>query len=643
MSDAALLATLPATPLAGVVALLVLRHRERALAPIAVGAALLDIAFAAGAAALEPAAAWAWGPGLELRFAAVGLARVVAVLVPVVAAPVLLYAAAHEREGVARLLAWLLAFLATMELLVVAADLLSLLIGFELVALCSWALIGHQWRDPDNARAAGRALLTVRLGDLGLVFAAGAAFGATGSLAFETLGAAPRPALDAIAAGVLLATAAKSAQLPFSPWLFEAMVGPTPVSALLHSATMVAAGAYALARLAPVLEPVGWFAPTVIGVGLATALSGGVVAALHDDVKKALAASTSAQYGLMFVAIGAGSTAAAGAHLVTHAVFKSLLFLGAGIAIHAAGTGRLGEMRLGGALPGAAVAFGIGAAALAAIPPLGGGWSKEKIVEAAFHHAGWLGVGIVVAGFLSALYAGRLHLLAFGPARGAGGTRRHRLPSPAEMAGAASLAALALLLGFLWLPGAGRVVETATGGALSEGPTWEAIVSLGSVTAGLGLAALLWRRATLVHLGLPRVAGRAAASWLGLPVLARAIVVRPTRIVAADLAAFDDRVVDAGVRLAGRLGAALGRLLAARAELGFDGLVRGFGRATLLTALGSRFADDRGVDRTIEGIADGIGGAGRRTPAVQTGLVHHYLAILLAGLFAIVALFVWGR
>ncbi|MGY8822312.1 MAG: proton-conducting transporter transmembrane domain-containing protein, partial [Pseudomonadales bacterium] len=146
---------------------------------------------------------------------------------------------------------------------------------------------------------------------------------------------------------ILLACAAKSAQLPFSPWLFAAMSGPTPVSALLHAATMVAAGVYLLIRLHQTLDAVAWFAPLAIGLGLATALAGGVVASLQGHAKKLLAASTSSHYGLMWLAVGAGYPGAALLHFVTHAFFKAGLFLAAGIAEHHVGSYSLGDMRLG--------------------------------------------------------------------------------------------------------------------------------------------------------------------------------------------------------------------------------------------------------------------------------------------------------
>ncbi|MGH2601645.1 MAG: proton-conducting transporter membrane subunit, partial [Dehalococcoidia bacterium] len=308
-------------PLVGSAGLLLLRSRPRAIAVAPVAVLLVTLMFGAWAAFTEPTFSWHWSPRIELRLAVEDFGRVMVVLVPLIAAPIVAYAAATEGEGRLRLLVLMLAFVSAMLLLVSAADFLTLLFAWELVGFVSWALIGHRWRDPHAVRSAAQAFVTTRIGDIGLYVAAGMTFVATGSFAFAGLPRADSVALGVVAAGVLVAAAAKSAQLPFSPWLFAAMAGPTPVSALLHSATLVAAGTYLLIRLAPALAPVWWFLPALALVGIATAVAGGIVAFIQTDIKRALAASTSAQYGLMFVAVGAGSAAAGAAHLVAHAAF----------------------------------------------------------------------------------------------------------------------------------------------------------------------------------------------------------------------------------------------------------------------------------------------------------------------------------
>jgi NADH:ubiquinone oxidoreductase subunit 5 (subunit L)/multisubunit Na+/H+ antiporter MnhA subunit len=585
----------------------------------------------AWAALAEPGMRIAWSPAFELALRVEGFGRVMVVLVPFIATPIVAYAAASEPEGRTRLIGLMLAFVASMLLLVVAADFISLLIAWELVGATSWALIGHAWRDRTNVEAATRAFLTTRLGDLGLYAAAGATFAASGSFGFDGLAGAASPWREIVAGGVLLAAAAKSAQVPFSPWLFAAMAGPTPVSALLHSATLVAAGAYLLIRLAPDLAQVAWLLPVTAMIGIATALAGGVVATLQPHAKRALAASTSAQYGLMFVAIGAGSTAAAGAQLVTHAAFKSLLFLAVGVAIHATGTALVGRMRVGRILPFVAAAAGIGSLALAGVPPLGGAWSKEAILAAALEMSAGLGAATLVAGFLTAIYAGRLWLLAFGP----GGRPPGPQPTRTELAALAILAAATLALGALFFPGAAVVIVELTGGVIPGGASWELILSL----AVLGAAALvlqsLDRRGRLVDLGAGPRAQAALADWLALPRLTTLLVVAPTLRLASGLARADDRVIDAGVRASVRAADLVSIVAARRVEISVDAVVRLIATATTLVADRSRRADDSAVDGVVEGTGRGIGLAGRHSRRLQTGLTHQYFVIAAAGLVLI--------
>ncbi len=652
----------------GALAPILVRHRG-ALPWLALVPMLLALLTATWAAAVQPVIDWSWwGPHIRPQLAIVGIGRVLVVLVPLIALPVVLYAAARDQPGTRRLLVLLLAFTGAMELVAMAGDFLTLLIGWELVGACSWGLIGHEWRDAARPRAALQAFITTRLGDLGLYLAAAAAFAATGSVRFDTLSGAPSSALQVIAGGVLLAAAAKSAQLPFSPWLFSAMAGPTAASALLHSATMVAAGAYLVARLAPALEATGWFLPAVAWLGLATALAGGVVASLQSNLKKALAASTSAQYGLMFVATGAGSTAAATVHLVTHAAFKALLFLGAGIVLHAAGTLDLARLRLGSALPTVARLFAVGALALAAVPPLGAAFSKEQVLAAAAGSSfggAWLVVGMIAAGFLSAVYAGRIYLLAFAPGESSGVAE----PATAERWSLALLAGLSVALGLLWIPAVARLVEGVVLSALPD----ESVVLFGASVVSIGAAGALcwrlWNDGHLLTFGLPAALRTGVAAWLGLPVLAQRLVVDPVRRFSRALAAFDDRVVDAGSRAAATVstvisglmsrwgergfeeaGAAVTRLTTGLAfasagpgERGIDGAVVAVSRLTTVLAGVSQRADDRGIDSAVERVAREIGWAGHQSRRLQTGLAHHYYVILAAGALIVLAVAAFGR
>ena len=601
----------------------------------------------------EASATFGWGGGLELTLNATGLSLVMAVLVPTIAAPVAAYAAFHEpKHALGRMVGLLTAFVGAMELLVLADDLLTLLIGWELVGVLSWALIGFAWRNPAAVRSAGQAFVPTRFGDLGLFLAAGGAYAATGSMRFDALLAVTGTKLDVVAAGVLVAAAAKSGQLPFSAWLFSAMAGPTPVSALLQSATMIAAGAYVLARLQPALSAAAWFGPTVIGIGLATALAGGVVALLQNHAKRVLAASTSARYGLMFVAIGAGYPGAAGAHLVTQAFFKALLFLAVGVAMKSAGTGDITQMRLGRALPATAGFALVGSLALAAVPPLGGAWTKEAIVAAAADKSVALAVGVAIAGALSAAYATRLYLLAFGR----DGAAEAPGPTPVETAALAALALGTVALGVLWLPGSAERVAEITGGRVAGESLALTAAGIVAVIAGFVGGHTLARRPVAV----PAV----LADWLGIPGATQRLIVDPALAIARALASFDDRVVDAGVRAAGRLGAttaralamfdrtvvdagvratgrlgaAASRLLAWRDDLALDAVVEWTSRASM--AVANRFTrdDDRVLDGAVVGVATGVGAAGRLARRTQTGMAHHYLLIIAVGVAVLVLL-----
>ena len=416
------------------------------------------MALTAGVAAFAAWAGWTgrlpWSEslGLSLDYAPATspVAALFAVLVPVVAAPVLAYGAGHEEgRGLTRLLAVLAFFVAAMEVVAGAADLLTLLLGWELIGACSAVLIAHHWRDGENPRAGSIVFVTTRAGDLGLFLALGAAFAGVGSLEYGALGGLDGLHLHLVVAGVLVAAAAKSAQVPFAPWLFVAMKGPVTVSSLLHAATMVAAGAFLLIRLHTVLDTAPWFGAATMAVGLTTALMAGVVALLQSHAKRLLAGSTSAHYGLMFLAVGAGYPAVAALHLVAHALAKAPLFLATGIAHECAGSYELWRMELRRVLPGIATATLVVAGAIAGLPPLGAAWTKEAVVTTAGHAAPWVAVAAALAGALSAAYMARFFFQAFGT----GSTARDgRSPRSLERWPLYLLAAATVALGVLWLP-----------------------------------------------------------------------------------------------------------------------------------------------------------------------------------------------
>ena len=633
--------SLPLVPLLAGPLLWASRPRRGLLGVLAGAVLLTTVAIAVWAALTRASATYAWSPMLSLHAATGPVAGVVAVLVAAIALPVTAYAAAHEPErGLARLVGLLVTFVGCMQLLVVADDLLTVLIGWELVGAVSWSLITHDWRQHDLPPAAAHAFNTSRLGGLGLFAAAGAAFAHLGSLRYDALLDLEGAALHVVVAGLVLAAATKSGQVPFSPWLFSAMGGPTPVSALLHSATMVAAGAYLLARLIDVGELTAWFSPVVVAVGLTTALAGGLVASLQPHAKKVLAASTSAHYGFMFVAIGSGAAGVAIAHLVVHAAFKALLFLVAGVAIGAVGSAALAQMRLGSVLRWTSGCSLVGASALAAIWPLGGAWSKEKVVAASVGSGVWVALLVALAGAASAFYAARFHLLAYGWRSGEERRQLHR-PGRVELSAIGVLALATLVFSLLWVPGAKEVVADLTGRGIPAGAPWELVASLGLAVLGVYAAWTLDRSGRLVTLRTGPTA-RAAADWLALPTLTRRAVVDPTLALAAAAARFDDRVVDAPLRLAGGVPHATA-LLARADNVLVDAGVRGTAASTAALARLLSVFSEAGVDGVVRLVAGGAGAFARDSRRLQTGMAHHYYVIVAGGIALLVAVAALGR
>lgn len=574
-----------------------------------------------GATALDT---YRWSDTLELSVGLSTAGAVFALTVPLIALPIVVYAGYHDlalrddrlhaASGDARLLALLVAFVGAMQLLVLASDLLTLLIAWELVGACSWALIAHRWGEGGIPEDAARAFLVTRFGDLGLYIAAAAVFAGSGGFAYADLAALDGGLLHVAVAGIVLAAAAKSAQVPFSAWLFAAMSGPVPVSALLHAATMVAAGVYLLVRLEPTLSAVAWFMPVVIAIGLVTALAAGVVGAVQGHAKKLLAASTSAQYGLMWVAVGTGFPGVALVHFVAHACMKAGLFLSTGLAERQSGSYRLDALRLGRRLPGIAATTLISSLALAGVIPLGAAWSKEQIVAAANHQATWLALLVALAGGLSALYATRFQVLAYGRPRRDERPPRTGSPAPPSPATWAlrSLAGATLLLSLLWWPEFHRTVIGLLNADRPRSHLWLLAVSLALVLLGIvwgiGTARHGWRL-------VPRNWQGAAAAWFGLVPLMQSIETCVSA-TSARLARFDDDVVAAGLRGTARFGTWLARWGSARGET-FAG----------------------GLPDSLSRLIDWGGQWARRA---QSGQTHHYYTGIAAGFAIVLILLVIG-
>ena len=328
---------------------------------------------------------------------------------------------AHD-HGFWRFFTWFPLFVFAMLILVLADNYLLLFVGWEGVGLCSYLLIGFWFERPEPAGAAKKAFVMNRIGDWGYTIGMITTFLVFGSLNFGDV--FDRVAKDPPAQGVLalicvslfFGATGKSAQLPLSSWLPDAMEGPTPVSALIHAATMVTAGVYLVARSTPLFAAAGQVLPLVGAVGGLTAIFAATIALVQYDIKRVMAYSTVSQLGYMFLALGVGAPVAAMFHLVTHAFFKALLFLGSGSVIH--GLGNVQDMRQMGGLrakmPLTYVTMLIAGGALAALPPLAGFWSKDEIVGAAFTNGFTVlwAVG-VLTGALTAFYITRALWLTF--------------------------------------------------------------------------------------------------------------------------------------------------------------------------------------------------------------------------------------
>ena len=322
-------------------------------------------------------------------------------------------------------------FAGSMLVLVASPTLLQLLVGWELVGACSYLLIGHYWEERENSSAAIKAFITNKVADIGLIIgiimlALSAGTFRISDILYKATHGSESISKVALVAGALLFIGAmgKSAQFPLHVWLPDAMAGPTPVSALMHAATMVTAGVYLLARMFPFYEGVA--APVkemILLVGILTLFLGGCLAIVQDDLKKVLAYSTISQLGYMVTAIGAGAYTAGLMHLWTHAFFKALLFLGAGSVIHAVHSNNMSEMGgLKDVMPKTFKTFIIGTVALTGLPPLAGFFSKDEIL-ASLSHEGYTGYFIIASlgAFITAFYMTRVVIKTFyGDYRGRG-------------------------------------------------------------------------------------------------------------------------------------------------------------------------------------------------------------------------------
>ncbi|BBZ27420.1 NADH-quinone oxidoreductase subunit L [Mycolicibacterium madagascariense] len=511
---------------------------------------------------------------------------------------------AHDPER-RRFFAYLNLFVAAMLLLVLADNYLGLYMGWEGVGLASYLLIGFWSYKPSAATAAKKAFVVNRVGDVGLALALMVMFASVGTISYEgVFGAAglmTHGTLTAIGLLLLLAACGKSAQVPLQSWLGDAMEGPTPVSALIHAATMVTAGVYLIVRSGPLYDLAPDARLGVVVVGAVTLLFGAVIGCAKDDIKKALAASTMSQIGYMVLAAGLGPAGYAIAimHLLTHGFFKAGLFLGAGSVMH--GMDDETDMRRYGGLrsvmPITFVTFGLGYLAIIGVPPFAGFFSKDAIIETAFATGGFrgllLGGAALLGAGITAFYMTRVMLMTFfGERRWKPDTHPHE--SPASM----TMPMIVLAIGSV---GAGGLL--AIGGTLQQ---WlEPVVGAHPETAEVVPAWVL-------------TVGTLAVVAVGIAIAYRMYATRPVPQTAPD---------DVSTLT-----------VAARRDLYGDAFNEGvLMRPGRMLVAGLVDVDDDGIDGVSRRLGDVVGGASERLRQFQTGFARSYALSMLGGAALVVA------
>ncbi|MEI5102201.1 NADH-quinone oxidoreductase subunit L [Streptomyces sp. PmtG] len=623
MTTTTLAVLVPLLPFLGAVAGLLLGRTVPGLVrPLAVLPTLTSLALAAVVAARQggdsavDAATQLTPTGsvpIDLALHIDGFAALVAVLVGVVASCVQIYSTGYLRDDrrYPSYAALVSLFTSAMLLVVYSGDLMVLLVGWEIMGVCSYFLVGHYWETPEARAASLKAFLVTKLGDVPFLIGLFALAVDAGSFRITTIlktvadGGLDHPTLIALL--LLAGVAGKSAQFPLHTWLPDAMAGPTPVSALIHAATMVAAGVYFVARLLPVFAA-SQAALVVLAVMAAATMAGSALAALaQDDIKRVLAYSTIGQLGYMTGALAVGDRGAAVFHLLAHGAFKALLFLAAGVIIHAAGTNSLAAMSrmrdLRDRVPDAYWTMTVALLALAAIPPFAGFFSKEAVLGAAEHAAtghaasapaaaGWivLGAGLVTA-LLTAAYATRLWLLAF-HGRGTEAPDHGRQP--------------VTMTAVLWVLAVPSLVFGLTVGTLPDwfdGHELAPKLTTSVLGTGLALAGVLvtygaWRHTTALGARVPAYGNvasapdpadpgrlllgplhRHAAVGFHLDAVYAALFVRPVQAAARLVRFLDREVVDTYVRGAGTaprlLGAAVRRAQTGNVQTYLSALLAG--------------------------------------------------------------------
>jgi NADH-quinone oxidoreductase subunit L len=588
--------------------------------------------FVRGGAAYETAATWFEIGSLDVEIGILvdGLTAAMLVVVTTVSLMVHIYSLGYMADD-ARF-TWffvvLSLFTGAMLTVVVASGLIQLLVGWEIMGVCSYLLIGHWWEDKENSDAAIKAFITTRVGDVPFLFGIFALIAVTG---FETtnireLGEAiglegVSPLFASMAALLLFGgTVGKSAQFPLHVWLPDAMAGPTPVSALIHAATMVAAGVYLIARMMEVFVHADPWVLQVVGIvaGITT-LGAALLAFVQDDIKRVLAYSTLSQLAYMVAGLSVGAIGVTGGifHLFTHAFFKALLFLGAGSVIHAVHSNNMSDMGgLRKEMPITFWTFVIGSAALAGVVPLAGFWSKDELLVVTQEGAPWLFVVLLVVAVMTAFYMTRcVALTFFGRYRG----HAHPHESPPTMTGPLLfLAAGSVVVGFLGAPGApfGKWVFFEHPEEIVFHPD---VALLGTIAAalGIGLGYRLYRerRETDPLVGILGPMWNVLQNRYYVDSFYMRAIVYPTRDRLAAAVNWSNRYILDGVVN----GAAL--------------LGRGVGAVV-------NWVDRNVVDGFVNAAGGGANASGGFLRFLQTGNVQWYAVLLFVGVIALTIVFV---
>jgi NADH-quinone oxidoreductase subunit L len=521
-------------------------------------------------------------------------------------------------------------FTGAMLNVVVADNLFQLLVGWEIMGVCSYLLIGHWFEEKENSNAAIKAFITTRVGDVPFLFGIFALVFATGfttsniQLVGEKVAeGGPHVSSMLVSAAALLlfgGTIGKSAQFPLYVWLPDAMAGPTPVSALIHAATMVAAGVYLVARMFEVFVQADPFVLTVVSVvGAITLLLAAFLALIQNDIKKVLAYSTISQLAYMVAALGLGEAGYAPAmfHLFTHAFFKALLFLGAGSVIHAVHSNDMREMGgLRSQMPTTYRTYAIGSLALAGIIPLSGFWSKDELLVAASHERPWLFVVLLVGAAFTAFYTGRMVFMTFwGEYRGHG----HPHESPVSMTAPLVVLAAATL-------GTGLLGASFTGAPFFDWVYFGQPEAVGFVPWIAGLSTLVAGGGLLLAYALYGARARERDPVLGLPgysflehkyyladLYLNGIVYPVRDRVSAGVYWVNQHVLDGVVN-------------------GMGALARGLSKLVMIF-------DRRVIDGAVNGVGNAARGSGGILRYLQSGNVQRYAVFLFAGVIALAIVF----